>query len=539
VTQYSSSIDKKLTLQVIVWSLLIGLLFSGAQVITDYRSETAEFVQDVEDLLVGRQATTALALYNYDTETLVAELASLLPYRAIVAANVAENTTDYHVHKGLGINELEQSPEVYLIFDIDLLEPDRYTDIPRVIGRLSVYADKREITVAQERRALFTLVIDLTRNIALAIVLVLVFRARLTGPIKRMTNNLLDVDIQQPGHVPLQVEESLEGTELDDLCSKMNALLVAMRSEMEQRIVAESKAKNLNEELEEKVRLRTHELNQTNQDLQTSLDQLKQMQDLLLQAQRMASMGQLAAGIAHEINNPVAVVYSNIATLGEYMSELIQLAEEYQHAEASISDVAVRNALEGMRNELDLQFVRDDAPELIAASKHSLERVRNIVNELRTFADADKLPKEDLNLAGVMDEVISDSGLNSLENIHVIAVMGELPLVRTVRPQVKMVLEKILQNAREAMPEGGVIEVAAELTDSAVELVIKDTGVGMEPEDVASAINPFFTRKEVGDGTGLGLTVAYNIMMHLGGELKIASQPGEGTMVLLKFPLSN
>ncbi|MGB0504496.1 MAG: sensor histidine kinase, partial [Thalassolituus sp.] len=170
------------------------------------------------------------------------------------------------------------------------------------------------------------------------------------------------------------------------------------------------------------------------------------------------------------------------------------------------------------------------------ASKHSLERVRNIVNELRTFADADKLPKENISLADAMDEVISESGLNTLENIHVVAVMGELPLVRTVRPQVKMVLEKILQNAREAMPEGGVIEVAAELTDSAVELVIKDTGVGMEPEDVASAINPFFTRKEVGDGTGLGLTVAYNIMMHLGGELKIASQPGEGTMVLLKFP---
>lgn len=249
-------------------------------------------------------------------------------------------------------------------------------------------------------------------------------------------------------------------------------------------------------------------------------------------------MGQLAAGIAHEINNPVAVVYSNIATLGEYMGELIQLAEEYREAETSISDIAVRKALETMRTELDLQFVRDDAPELVATSKQSLERVRNIVGELRTFADAEKLEKEAINLAETLDEVVSESGLNVLEDVRVIAVMQDLPDILSVRSQIKMVFAKILQNAREAMLDGGTIEVAGEVTEGAIDIVIKDNGVGMQPEDVANAINPFFTRKEVGDGTGLGLTVAYNIMMHLGGELKIASEQGEGTMVILKFPLS-
>lgn len=538
MSRYSSSIDKKLTLQVIVWSLFIGLLFSAAQVITDYQSETAEFVQDVEELLVGRQTTAALALYNYDTETLVAELTSLLPHRAIVAARISEKSTDYKVHKGITPAELDKFPDLYQGFSAELFEPDRYSNTPRVIGRLLVYADKREITAAQKRRALLTLVIDLTRNIALAIVLVLVFRSRLTGPIKRMTNDLLEVDLQQPDHVPLHVEESLQGTELDDMCSKMNALLVAMRSEMEKRIAAEAKANRLNEELEEKVRARTEQLNETNHDLKSSLDKLQKMQDLLLQAQRMASMGQLAAGIAHEINNPVAVVYSNIATLGEYMGELIQLAEEYREAETSISDIAVRKALETMRTELDLQFVRDDAPELVATSKQSLERVRNIVGELRTFADAEKLEKEAINLAETLDEVVSESGLNVLEDVRVIAVMQDLPDILSVRSQIKMVFAKILQNAREAMLDGGTIEVAGEVTEGAIDIVIKDNGVGMQPEDVANAINPFFTRKEVGDGTGLGLTVAYNIMMHLGGELKIASEQGEGTMVILKFPLS-
>ena len=98
------------------------------------------------------------------------------------------------------------------------------------------------------------------------------------------------------------------------------------------------KAKQLNEQLEEKVHARTRELHEGNTNLQTSLDQLQKMQALLLQAQRMASLGHLAAGVAHEINNPVAVVYSNIATLSEYLSELISLAEEYQHAEDKIND---------------------------------------------------------------------------------------------------------------------------------------------------------------------------------------------------------
>lgn len=536
---YSSSIDKKLTLQVIVWSLLIGLLFSGAQVITDYRSETTEFEQDVEGLLVSHQGTTALALYNYDRETLEAEIDSLLPRRAIIAARISESSSGYKVHKGLALEELEKSPDVFLGFGIDLFEPDRYSQTPSAIGQLQVYADRREITAALKRRAMLTFVIDLVRNIALAVVLVLVFRSRLTGPIKRMTNNLLDIDVQRPDHVPLYVEESLEGTELDELCSKMNALLVAMRFEMEQRKLAEADANRLNEELEEKVKARTQELHSSNINLQASLDQLKKMQDLLLQAQKMASMGQLAAGIAHEINNPVAVVYSNIATLGEYMGELIQLADEYKNAESSIADAAIRHALEATRSEIDLQFVCDDAPELVATSKQSLERVRNIIGELRTFADTEQLEKEEINLALTLDEVISDNGMNRLDKVRILVLIDDLPLIQSVRTQIKKVLEKIFQNACEAMPNGGVIEVGAEVTDKTLDIIIKDNGIGMEAKDVENAINPFFTRKEVGDGTGLGLTVAYNIMLHLGGELKITSQPGEGTMVVLKFPLSN
>ena len=191
---------------------------------------------------------------------------------------------------------------------------------------------------------------------------------------------MIETDIHSPAQLNIEVEESLAGTELDDLTSKMRDLLSAMQSQMERRQAAEQKAKQLNEQLEEKVHARTRELHESNTNLQASLDQLQKMQALLLQAQRMASLGHLAAGVAHEINNPVAVVYSNIATLSEYLSELISLAEEYQHAEDKINDNELRLALEKMREAIGLRERR--WARLISASKHSLERVRNIISEL-------------------------------------------------------------------------------------------------------------------------------------------------------------
>lgn len=303
--------------------------------------------------------------------------------------------------------------------------------------------------------------------------------------------------------------------------------------------MAETRVRQLNEQLEEKVKARTQELHDSNHNLQASLDQLQKMQGMLLQAQRMASLGHLAAGMAHEINNPVAVVYSNIATLSEYLTELIELAEEYQLAEKEIADMTVRQALESLRASIDYDFVREDAPELVKTSRHSLDRVKNIVNELRTFADVEALEKEPVDLIDVMNETVADAGMDVTGNIHVVNVMQDVPVVECVRSQVKLVFDKILQNAREAMPEGGTVEIAAEISDDDVCVVIKDNGVGMDAADVPNAINPFFTRKEVGAGTGLGLTVAYNLMLNHGGELKIASEKGKGTIVILKFQRDN
>jgi len=532
-----SSIDKKLTLQVVLWSLLAGLAFSAIQMVVDYRDAQKNFEQSAHTMLERAASTAALALYNYDQGSLKTELKSMLTVAGVVGVEAREFSTDFSLRQG----RTEES-ETYRVYSTDLMVPEQYINSASendVIGKLSIYVDLDQVNEGFERRALVIVLVDLGRNIVLLIVLLLVLRMRLTGPVRRLTRRLIEADVRSPTQLNLDVEDSLVGTELDDLTSKMRDLLAAMHSEIEQRVAAENKANQLNEQLEEKVHARTRELHESNHHLQTSLDQLQKMQDLLLQAQRMASLGHLAAGVAHEINNPVAVVYSNIATLSEYLSELIGLAEEYQEAEDKIADNDLRLALEKMRDAIDLAFVKEDGPELISASKHSLERVRNIVSELRTFADTDALGREKASLEDLLREAISGANCCDHESIRIVTVIESGLEVEVVPSQVKLILTKILQNACEAMPEGGTIEVASELTDDYINLVIKDNGCGMEPGELEKAINPFYSSKGVGEGTGLGLTVAYNLMLNQGGELSIASEQGHGTMVVLKFPRDN
>jgi two-component system NtrC family sensor kinase len=535
--QTASSIEKKLTLYVVLCSVLLGLLFSGVQIGTDYVVESQRFDENAQRLINGQRVPSALALYNYDSGSMKAILDSLLVNPAVLAARIVERKTGYEISAGAAPKDIP-SNNIVRAYSVVLYEPEAYSSLKREIGELILLADEEQVRKGFEGRALTTLLLDILRNIVLAFVLILVFRTRLTGPIKRLAARLLDVDLQAPS-LSLEVENALKYTELDDLACKMNDLLRAVNDEIAQRKNAESRVRLLNEQLEEKVKDRTKELHASNHQLQNSIDELQRTQNLLLQAQRMASLGHLAAGMAHEINNPVAIVYSNIATLSEYLTELIKLAEQYKQAENQIGDVSVRKVLANLRQSIDFDFVREDAPDLVRASKNSLERVRNIVGELRTFANSDQQEKSSLNLKSVMDECLNDYGLLNHNSIRVYALLDGLPEVKAVRSQVMMVFGKILKNAIDALSKGGTIEIAGEYDDESVSVFIKDTGVGMSEEDVRCAINPFFTRKEIGAGIGLGLTVAYNLMLNHGGELSINSENGKGTVVILKFPFTD
>ena len=360
------SIESRLTLYVVIFSVLLGVIFSAIQIGFDYVGDEQRVQVQTREMLRRQQPSTALALFNYDESSLQTALDSMRMNLGIVAVEVVEFGSDFRVHSGWDA-EQRITPDnrgQLLVFRIDLMKPLDSVAGEDELGVLSVWVDRRLLHKGFEQRAGLTLVLDVLRNMVLAVVLIMVFRARLTGPVKRLTEKVLQIDPQSPMRIPLKVESQLEQSELDDLVAKTNALLASMDEEMSHRYVAEKQVRFLNEKLEEKVRDRTRELHDTNQQLQASITELTETQSLLVKAQHMAALGQLASGMAHEINNPIAVVSSNLSTLNDYLTDLIDLASQASRIEQQIPDDIIKAQLKKIRDSVDLKFVEEDAPDL-------------------------------------------------------------------------------------------------------------------------------------------------------------------------------
>jgi PAS domain S-box-containing protein len=273
---------------------------------------------------------------------------------------------------------------------------------------------------------------------------------------------------------------------------------------------------------------------------------LRGMERELTQSQKMASIGQLAAGVAHEINNPTGFVSSNLKTLGDYQQGLKELIVEYQALKAALKESAFAQGealagliekIEALEAEMDLAYILEDVQSLIAESREGTERIKRIVEDLKHFAHPgqDKVQETDIN-AGLA------STLNIVNNelkykATVIREFGELPIISANPQQLNQVFANILVNGAQAIESQGQIRVQTRHADDWVEIVISDTGCGIPPENLASIFDPFFTTKEVGKGTGLGMNIAYNIVKKHKGEILVESKVGEGTTFTIRLPV--
>ncbi|WP_179953376.1 ATP-binding protein [Desulfobotulus mexicanus] len=276
-------------------------------------------------------------------------------------------------------------------------------------------------------------------------------------------------------------------------------------------------------------------------DLQNTLKNLRQTQSQLIQSEKMASLGQLAAGVAHEINNPVGFVKSNLGTVRDYFEDIFELFDAFDRLEKDIENkkdsTATREKIKKIRARIDLDFIREDHQAVITESLEGIERVARIVSDLKDFSHTGKIDTELTDIHQCLESTLNIVRNEVKYKAEIIREFQPIPQILSVPQKLSQVFMNILINAAQAIEKQGTITLATFIDNSFIVVDITDSGEGI-PEDILPKIfDPFFTTKPVGKGTGLGLNISYNIMHQLGGDINVRSTPGKGSTFSIRIPL--
>lgn len=298
-----------------------------------------------------------------------------------------------------------------------------------------------------------------------------------------------------------------------------------------------SRLENMNASLEETVKKRTGIIEKI-------YDELKMKDAQILQQEKMASIGVLAAGIAHEINNPVGYINSNLEVLQENVRDIVSYVKRLEGVfpdpvQSDQQEQLTKTAqqMKEMRSEMRIEDVFHDMDEIIRESKQGIDRIKRIIVDLKKFSHTDENKME---LADINQEI--ESTLNIVANelkykAKVVKELGALPSIECFPHQLNQVFMNIMVNAAQAIEAQGSIFIQTSMKDDSIYIIIRDTGAGIRPENLQKIFDPFFTTKAVGKGTGLGLYIAYGIVEKHRGKISVQSEVGKGTAFTIQLPI--
>ncbi|MGD1911279.1 MAG: sensor histidine kinase [Rivularia sp. (in: cyanobacteria)] len=279
------------------------------------------------------------------------------------------------------------------------------------------------------------------------------------------------------------------------------------------------------------------------QQLEEALEKLKQNQSHLIQTEKMSALGQMVAGVAHEINNPISFVYGNISHAKEYIQDLLGLVKLYQQEYPNVTPAVIKEI-----EAIDFDFLQEDLPKMLDSMEIGAERITEIVLSLRNFSRHDEAEFKAVDIHQGIDSTLIILA-NKLKNkkqksaIEVVKEYQELPLVECYPNQLNQVFMNILSNAIDALEESGKenlqIRICTQIIEeNSVKIHISDNGLGISEEVIENMFNPFFTTKPIGKGTGLGLSISHQIITEKhNGIITCNSTLGEGTEFLITIPI--
>jgi signal transduction histidine kinase len=267
---------------------------------------------------------------------------------------------------------------------------------------------------------------------------------------------------------------------------------------------------------------------------------LSDMQLQLLQSEKMASIGQLASGVAHEINNPIGFVKSNLGSLAGYVDSLLEIVRAYEQVERLHGEAVepALQAIEQRKKDIDYAYVVEDVRKLIDESVEGVQRVSQIVLDLKNFSRTGDVSAQPADLQAGIESTINVVWNQLKYKVDVVREYAPLPLVSCVASQINQVVMNLLTNAEQAISGRGTITVRTGVQADTVWFEVQDTGCGIAPDKQARIFEPFYTSKPVGQGTGLGLSISFGIVQRHGGSITVQSAPGAGSTFRVTLPIA-